>query len=329
MDDNVAKHEGQQPDDLRCQRGVGCRQDPRAGVHDQSRGTEHHHRANRGDAQPQPRPAIPWERVGGDWLLGRFRRLRPLHRLGRLPNAAEHATEDDLVERDDRIPVENPDQPPRPVEGRHLEFRRGFGRTVGRQDLELELRLPGQFHLRPEREKSVAINADHPPEIERLAKLDVFRMPPATAQPRATDKRVHPAPQSPQHVAGIPAVPPANSTDGGEHTLWIGVDFHRSPVGEDGATSPRRVARDRAGHAPPRLHRPGLDLPQRPRDRLPSPERRVRHEPLSIVIGEHDPVSQALGQGPCDPIRHRRDDVDPQGAQSRREHRHRHDEPPR
>ena len=156
------------------------------------------------------------------------------------------------------------------------------------------------------------VDADHPPEIERLTKLDVLRMPPATTQPRAADQRVHPAPQSPEHVAGIPAIPAADPTDRGVHARRIGVDRHRPSVREDRAAGPRRITGNRTGHAPPRFNRPVLDLPQRPGDRLPSPDRRMRHQPLGIVVAHHDPVSQALGQGPRDPIRHRGDEVDPQ-----------------
>ena len=235
---DVGEHESQQATDLCHQRGVGSRQQPPARIHKQARGTQHHHRANGRDTQPQPSPAIPRQRVGGTGLLGRFRRLRPLHRLGRLANAAEHATEDDLVQRDHGIPVENPKEPPWPVEGRHLEFGLGFGRTVHRQDLKLELRLPRQFHLRSERKRPVAIDADDPPEIERFAKLDVLRMPPATAQARAANQRVHPPPQSPEHVAGIPAIAPANPTDRGKYARRIGVDLHRTAVGEDGPAGP-------------------------------------------------------------------------------------------
>ena len=186
--------------------------------------------------------------------------------------------------------------------------------------------LAGQFHFRPQGERAIPLDTDHPPEVERLTKLNGLGMPPATPQSRASHERVHPSAEPPEQVTGIPPVAAADPADCGEDTLGVGLDVHHSLVGEHGAPRPGRVSRHRARHAPAGLDRMLINLGFCPVDRLANSERVVRHQSLRGVVGDHHPVLQPLSQRSGDAVGHGSDEVDPERTQPRGQYRHWNDD---
>jgi len=75
------------------------------------------------------------------------------------------------------------------------------------------------------------------------------------------------------------------------------------------------------------FHRPLIDLHFGAVDRLAHAECLVGHQPLRSVIGHDHAIFKPLRQRSGDPVGHRRDEIDPQRAQPRRQHRHRQDDP--
>jgi len=238
---------------------------------------------------------------------------RAIHGFGRLLDSAEHAAEDEFVQRHDGVPIEEARQASGPKAGRHDQP--GQGRACTRVDLldgEVELGLAWQLHLRPQGKRPVAVDAHHPPEVECFTELHHLRVPSPAPQPRPAHELVEPATQPPEHVAGIPAIAASDSADRRVDARRIGFDIDDPLVGEDGAARPGWISGD-------------LDL--RPMDRLANAQSLVRHQPLGRVVGDDHAVLEPLRQRAGDPVGNRGHEVDPQRTQPRRQHGHRQDDP--
>lgn len=81
-------------------------------------------------------------------------------------NAAQHAAENDMVERHHHVPVEQPEQPSGFEQG---ELLQSALLAIPRLDAKLEQSFSWQFHLGAKRQAPIAIQSDDAPEIERLS----------------------------------------------------------------------------------------------------------------------------------------------------------------
>src|SRR5689334_16806427 len=108
--------------------------------------------------------------------------------IPRSPNdATEYASEDQLVDRAEQVPIRQP-HVSRGVEHGCLA---NLGGTVSNGvDLELKPLTPRYLHLGREAQETVGFEALHPPEIDGVPDAQVDGISPATAQPDATPKRV-------------------------------------------------------------------------------------------------------------------------------------------
>ena len=76
---------------------------------------------------------------------------------------------------------------------------------AARLNFKVEQSFARQSHFSPKRDPSVLLEADDPPEIERLAISEDIRMAAPTAQPRTTGESIQPATDDPERIGGMPA----------------------------------------------------------------------------------------------------------------------------
>ena len=137
-------------------------------------------------------------------------------------------------------------------------------------------------------------------------------MPPTPAEPWPAHEFVEPAAHLPEHIAGIPAIPPSDPADCCVDTRRIRGDVHDPLVGEDGAPCPNGVSRYGPRHAPVGLHRVPVDLHLRAVDCLANAQSMVWHQALGGVVGDDHAIFKPLSQRPRDPVGDRGDQIDPQ-----------------
>ena len=321
----VGEDETCQPCHLACERPSRSGQKPGWKSESQPHGRQHDDRANAAHAEPEAGTTVAGCRL---LRLATAYHCRAVHRLGCFLDSAEHAAEDDFVERHDRIPIEKPEQAAGTKAGQHDQSGQGWLRLrVDLLDREIELGLTRQLHFRSEGKRPVAVYAHHPPEVECLAKLHHLRVSPAPTQPRPAHELVHPAAQLPEHITGIPAISSTDPADCCVDTRWIGFDVHHPLVGEEGAPCPGRISGHGARHAPVSFHRVLVDFDFRPVDCRANAQSLVRHQSLGGIVGDDHPVLEPLGQRPGDSVGDWGDEIDPQRTQSRRQHWHRQDDP--
>ena len=94
------------------------------------------------------------------------------------------------------------------------------------------------------------------------------------------------------------------------------------PIDEDRAARPVRIAGHGAGIAPRGLDLAARTAIDRGLDRFRDAEATVRHEPLRVVVAAHHAIAKALRKRLGDAGSERRDEVDPQRTEPRREDRH-------
>ena len=239
-------------------------------------------------------------------------------------NAVEHAAEDDVVQRDDRVPVGQAE------EAAGLEQRRLAERAVGvvdGGDFEFQLRFAGEFHFGAQRQAPVPRNAGDAPEVEGFTESNAFGIAAAAAKARAADEPVEPSADLPQPVGRVPAVAAAHTADGAEGGRGRGVDGEGTGVTEDGAAGPVGISGDGAGHGPVGDDAVLGDFDQGGGDGLLDGEEGLGDERADGVFAADDGVFEAFGKRFADVIGERCDQVDPIGAELGGEEGEREDQP--
>ncbi len=235
-------------------------------------------------------------------------------------DAVEHAAEDDVVQRDDRVPVGQAEQ------AAGLEQRRLAERAVGvvdGGDLEFQLRLTGEFHFGAERQTAVPGDAGDAPEVERFPESNALGITTAAAETGAADEPVEPAADLPQPVGRVPSVAAAHTADGAEGGRGGGVDGDVAGVAEDGAAGPVGIAGDGAGHGPVGDDTVLRDFDERGGDGLLDGEEGLGDERADGVFAANNGVFEAFGERFANVIGQRRDQVDPIRTEFGREERER------
>ena len=102
--------------------------------------------------------------------------------------------EDEVMERQQGVPVETTQQSPWVEPGPLFEVRAGRRR----RDPPFEPRFTGQLHLRAQAEQPVGLERFDAPEVERVTHPQLVRVAAAAPHPDATDGAVEGAPQAPQ-----------------------------------------------------------------------------------------------------------------------------------
>ena len=137
-----------------------------------------------------------------------------MHCLSCFTNSSEHSSENKFMEGDDRVPVkESCKSTWTEACGHNESCDWWFPFRFDRFNLKIKLCFTRQLHFCSEREGAVSVDANDPPEIECLTKLNCFWEPSAPAKTRASDKRVHPPSDAPENVSRIPPVASTNAAD--------------------------------------------------------------------------------------------------------------------
>lgn len=109
----------------------------------------------------------------------------PICRCG--PNdVVEHRGEDQTVKRIDEIPVGQASKADG-IEGRCLSDRCA---VFGRLHLEFQPGAPGQLHFSAQPQESVGLKSLNPPEVERVADVQCFRIQTPAARSDTTHEQV-------------------------------------------------------------------------------------------------------------------------------------------
>jgi hypothetical protein len=157
----------------------------------------------------------------------------------------QHAAEDDVVERDDGVPIKQAEESTGLKESRLTEC--ALARAV-RFDLEFEHGLARKFHLGAKSEASVRGDASDAPEVESLAIAHLLGVAPPAAQSRTAHQDIDPAAHAPQPVSRIPSVTAANAANGSEHGPIGRGNPQFAPISKNLAAGPVWVSGDGAGH---------------------------------------------------------------------------------
>src|SRR5450631_1921445 len=144
---------------------------------------------------------------GGEWL-------RRCKRFGFAHDLRRHVAEDELMKRQDGIPVEQPEDSAR-LEERYLKKARAAVRV--RKRLELQPSVTRQLHLGAQPQELVRPIRLDTPEIDRIA--DAQRVRRATSPPRSNsaDEAVHNSAELPQPVGIEPTLRAAETAENLEH----------------------------------------------------------------------------------------------------------------
>ena len=79
---------------------------------------------------------------------------------------------------------------------------------------ELESGCAGQLHLRVQQQRMSLLDSHDSPEVQCLAKFNIFRVPPPPSQPWTAYQLVHPTPNFPEDIPRISAMPTADTANG-------------------------------------------------------------------------------------------------------------------
>ena len=123
-------------------------------------------------------------------------------RSDRLRDAAQHSSEEQLVEREQRIPVQHP-EPPSRVKGRRLH--QFCAATPQRANLEFQPRPAGDSHLGDEDQLLWRAEVGNPPEVHGVPRRKGDRIAATPAQTDPAEKPVKRSAGSPQDIAVVPA----------------------------------------------------------------------------------------------------------------------------
>src|SRR5271157_4695323 len=149
-----------------------------------------------------PRPQRGQPHVDGP-LGGAFLIPRPLavvdycptSRLRRVTYSSQHAPEDDVVQRQDCVPVKDAEQSLWSKPRRHCESC--ASPVLFRFKFKVQHGFAWQLHFRQERQRAVAVDTDDTPEVERFTEFYAVGVAPAPPKPRASHQRVHPPADAP------------------------------------------------------------------------------------------------------------------------------------
>jgi hypothetical protein len=234
--------------------------------------------------------------------------------FGSPPDSMEHIPEDESVEGQDGVPVEDSEQTLW-LESSDLIELASTSESRDRFDTELQHSFPGDLHLGSKFHPAVTLEPCHSPEIEGVAMPDHFRVAPATAQSRASEKTVDEPTESPKGIRRIPAVLPTDAANGPKHFRGRCGHLGLFTVLESRATGPVRVPWDCPCIGPGGLDIALLLLSECLIDGLPYSEESLGHEALRGVITADDAIAQALGEWAGDLVAQGSHEVNPERAQ--------------
>ena len=246
-------------------------------------------------------------------------------RLGRVADAPEHSPEHDAVQRQHRVPVRAGRAGRAGGNAPSGRSRAAAGLAGARLDRELEQRLAGQ----PISARSASRRSGSTPVTRQKSSGLAVRQPrgiaPPAAQPGPADQAVHRAPEPPEPVGAVPPCrPPSRQTAERPRRR-----ARATALAADPRKRSRPPSRDRRASVPRPTNRLHLVLRSpgpAPRGSPRAPSSGCGISVAARVVAADDAVAQPLGQRPRDAWLDRRDEVDPERAQPRREHRHRNDQ---
>ena len=125
------------------------------------------------------------------------------------------------MERPERVPVQQPEQPGGIEDGCLRDDRAA---VLVRRHLELQPGAAGYLHLGAEPQQPVLLERLDAPEIDRIAHPEACRVTAAPAQSRAADENIEQAAQPPQERPLVPAVVTTDRLDRDERALRWGGD---------------------------------------------------------------------------------------------------------
>ena len=182
----------------------------------------------------------------------------------------------------------------------------------------------GQLHLGAQFEAAAWHHVRHAPEVERIADDEVVLVAAAATQARAADELVHRAAQLPKPVAAIPTGVAADRRCRRKRARGRGRDPDLAVVEIGRAAGPIGIAGHRAGVGPRGFDFVLGTVTERSVHRLAHRQQLLRHQSRRAVVAAHSAIAQPFCERSRDRMRHRRDQVDPQRTESRRQHRNGH-----
>ena len=210
-----------------------------------------------------------------------------LRRLGRDP--AQHPAKDEMMQRVERVPVNQTRQAGRIEDRRLANGRAGFFPSTSNSSQA----LPGSFISAASR-KDGRLERFDAPTIERLSGPQPFRIATPAPQPDAADQQIQKPSDPPQPIAVVPAGLAAYAPNRFERPGWIAPDCATC---DSTNREPKRTPPQLAGRPPEenasdhRVSAKGAILiEQSPGYRLPNPARPNAEDLQRHRISHHGPA---------------------------------------
>src|SRR5208337_3399926 len=237
-------------------------------------------------------------------------------------DSAQHAAEEPLVGGIEGVPVK---QPQKALGQKARQLLKLDFPLSERSDFEFQDGFPRHLHLREQKEAKRRRKVENTPEIQGIANMQVDWVSAAPVQAGPAEEFVEPAPHLPERLAVVPAGYPPDTHNLLPDFFGRGPESYSVATFENGSACVLLVAaigpfrRDqRACVCPAGFDPMMLCLVDGPADRFPAVEQFLCDNGRNAVLPADSAVREAFSNRPCHAHGNGGDQVQPEGALTRR-----------